>query len=460
MAYSGLYNLPDGKLLQPYFSEGVRSQLSATFPEWKYVEMQKVHDGAAKQIQFELLSGYGPASIQMRNPNGSTDFPQKQLPSIAEYTAQLKTIEVTLSLNLEPRRYTAEKGTSYASADVIVMESKLKALKRHRSKQFYADGTGVMGQLVASPAVTCTAGLFTFVLSSADTARGHIGWFEKDDIMLLKAVAGTATAMTTDGTAPTAFRVVSRTHATNTVTMQAVDANNADLTDQNTVTVQPGAGEFFYRNQQPTIPNLSSVGTTDYGTISEEIVGLESLTANDGRVVHGITMTGFNGGSRFDAGAVQLTGLHIEGAMNNAEIAAGEGAYKYKQMLMSHQARTNLVEDRQASVHFISIKDDTLGTNQIKYQFRDQLLEAMPREFCPKTRIYVIPEGAEEKEKVIELYSSDVDPVVDKGGDMWRLEPSSSGGFARSWVGYMSGRYVLVGKHAAAIPVVNNFTLS
>jgi len=56
-----------------------------------------------------------------------------------------------------------------------------------------------------------------------------------------------------------------------------------------------GVGDLLYKagqNAQLTLPDLSSTVSADYGTLTVVAPGLETLSAADGRLVHGVLRCG------------------------------------------------------------------------------------------------------------------------------------------------------------------------
>ncbi len=301
------------------------------------------------------------------------------------------------------------------------------------------------------------SGNVRFTLSSADSSRGHVGFFEYGDILLLKATAGGASAFNSDlATEPVYWKVISRRRSDRSVVLQGLDTNQAAVTITS-ITTPTTAGDVFYRYGQPTIPNLSSI--SDYGSATEVVPGLESLTANDGRLCHGITMSGATAGTRYDAGAVQIDVSHIEALMNDVKVNTGRGEYNWKMANMAPETRSQFINGRETDRRFVSVDDTTRGVKKFCYQHEDDLIELNSSEYCPMTRMYIIPEAKSPAGRVLEYHGTDFLPVAVDGNSKF-LKPSSSGGFQRKITSFLEGYGTLINQHPAAVGVLNNFLIS
>lgn len=459
MAFANIDSLQLGNLLQIVFSNGVRNQISQDFRDFEMVKRAKVGSSVARELRFMFQKSFGPSAIQYRDPGTSNRaFPDARQASIQENTAKFKEINATIELEYNLWDRARKSPEKYAEPLALEIDSKASAAKRRLAADLYGDGTGVIGT-VASAAVTSPASSsLVFTLSSSDSARGHVGFFEYGDILLLKANAGGASALDTNlATEPAYWLVVEKDRTLNTVTLQGLDSNLAAVATISSISVQPTAGDVFYRYGQPTIPNLSSI--TDYGTVSEVMAGLESLTASDGRLIHGITMSGATAGSRIDAGANPIDVSHIEKAMNKTKIAVGQDRYRWKMMLMAHETQSAFIESRETDRRFQSIEDNKRGVKVFGYVHGNDTLECVTSEYVPQKRIYILPE-TKAGEKVLEFHGSDYETVKGAGMSDFNLKPGANGGYVNTVVSYLQAIGVLICKHPASCAVIHNFTNS
>lgn len=459
MAFNNIDNLQLGNLLQIVFSNGVRNQISQDFRDFEMIKRAKVSGSVARELRFMFQSSYGPAAIQYRDPGTSgRSFPSSQQATVSEYTAKFKEINATIELEYNLWDRARKSPEKYAEPLALEIDSKASAAKRLIARDLYGDGTGVVGT-VASAAVTSPASdKLIFTLAALNASRGHAGNFEYGDILVLTATAGGASALDTNlGTEPIYWKVIDKNRELGQVTLQGLTAALASAGTISSITTQPTSGDVFYRYGQPTIPNLGSLA--DYGTATEVLAGLESLVAGDGRVVHGITMSGSNSGSRIDAGANPIDVKYIQKVMDKVKVQVGQDRYRWKMMNMAPETQASLIESRETDRRFQTVEDNKRGIKFFAYVHGNDTLECNTSEYCPPKRIYILPE-TKAGEKVIEFHGSDFETVKAQGMGDFHLKPASAGGYANTVVSYLQSIGVIIAKHPAAIAVVENFTNS
>lgn len=457
MSFSNISQLALGNYLTIAFIEGVHKNISITYPEWEAVERMKVGSVDGREARFLLQTSLGPSAIQHRNPGVRSDFPAGSESSIQEGTIQYKELDATIELEYNLYRRIIESKSKYdASALAMETDAKITALKRQMCINYYGDGTGVLG-VVSATAPTISGGKATVKLRSNAGDQGFAGFFQFQESVQTYTQAGAA------GTAPTVasgtfdhWRVYARDpkSATNTVTLQAEDANNAVLT----VTAwAPAAGEVFYKSGQPTKPNLTSI--SDYGSASEVTVGLDSLISDDGRLVHGITMAGATAGTVVDLGGDVIdVNSALEQPMNQVKNAVGEGRYSWKTMLCNREARSSFIDSRETDRRFMSIEDNKRGLNKFVYVHQDDSIEIKGTEFCPFYTSYILPEGKNEGQKVLQFRGTEFKPARAENGDVFMFAPGTSGYHKRLMVSYMNGMGQMLNLHPAACVKVTGFT--
>jgi hypothetical protein len=248
---------------------------------------------------------------------------------------------------------------------------------------------------------------------------------------------------------------VDKDYTAGTVTFDIIDSTETAVT--NVTATGLGAGDVFYRVSQPTKPDISGA-VSDYATASETLCGLPSLAANDGRTVHGITMSGVYKSSLYDASAASLDVDLFDKALYSAKRRVGQGRYRYKKACMADEVHNVLIDSRETDRRFLQVTDNKRGTTYFAYQHRNDLVEAYTTEFCPKTTIWMLPEDSG-GQKVIEFHGSDWKGVKVPGGGEFHLNPASGGGHTNDMVSYSRALGVLVCKHPAAIAGLTNFSL-
>ena len=463
--WSNIDALRLGKLTQIVFSKGVLYQNSEDVREFEQVQSLKVSDQAARELRFMLQKSLGPAATQYRTPGVSNRaFPQASQALVDEFIAKFKESNTTLKLEYQLwERALMAKNAKYMEPLALEVQSKATAQKRMYCFDFYGDGTGVRGTVasVDDSSLNTAAGKIVVTLQDTDTARGHVGAFEFYDILVATQPNGTARNPTGTGTLY-GWQVIDKDFTANTVTFQAVDSNENILTGLTASNL--ANNDLFYRVGQPTIPDLSTT-VADYGVCSDAIVGLESLAANDGRNVWGITMSGPYAGSQYDAKADPMDVLLFDKALSSGKRRVGQGRYRYKKACMADEVHTQLIDSREPDRRFVSVTDNKRGTTFFGYQHRNDLIECYTSEFISKHRVWFLPESTKkgkngESQKVLEFHGSDWKSVKTPGGSDFHLNASASGGYTNDIVSYMRGIGVMIARHPAAIIGIHNFTLN
>jgi len=227
------------------------------------------------------------------------------------------------------------------------------------------------------------------------------------------------------------------------------------------VSTDADADGVFFRYKQPTGGTAAldlTAAVSDYGTVTEVVAGLESLVASDGRVVHGITMEGANAATTEDAGGNPLDVSFLQSVMDQCKINVGPGSYTWKKMCMAPESHAAFIESRETDRRFTSREDAARGIKVFGYQHGNDFLESYTTEYCPKKRLYVLPEAKGGK-KVLEYHGTDFEPVRIGNMPEFHLRPGSSNNHQRRIVTYMEALGTLICKHPAAIARLNNFTL-
>jgi hypothetical protein len=457
MAFSNIDpGLNLGKFLQIVFSDGLRNQISEDYRDWEYVSRLRYGNTAAREYRFLFQTAYGPAAIQYRNPGTSNRaFPAASQLTSSEHTALFKEINATIELEYNLWDRARKSPEKYAEPLAAEIQAKTTASKRRLAADFYADGTGVIGQIGA--AAGSLAG--NDVLFQLDTAgRGHVGFFEFGDILEALELDATASTLAVVGGTVAYWKVISKDRENNQVTLRALDSSFNEIVA--TGVTPSTAAEVFYRFGQPTKPDLTAItSSTDYGSLTEVVAGLESLAASDGRLIHGITMSGATGGTNVDAGGNPIDVKFIQKALSNVKIAVGADAYKWMLMAMAPETHDTLIESRETDRRFQTVEDNKRGVKFFAYVHGNDTLETYTSEYVPQNRIWMLPENKSNAGKVIEYIGSDFETVKGPNMSDFHLKATSAG-YVNSVQSFLQGICVLVAKHPAAIASVSNFTNS
>lgn len=463
MAYSPISSLPLGKIVQIAFDSGIRNQISEAHRSFEMIKKARVSSSVPRSIRFYFQSSLLPSNVQWRDPGTQNrSFPNAFQPLESEYEAQLK--EVNASLELEYNLYQAAKKSpeKYAEPLQNIINSATISTKREMARALWLDGTGVIGTLPASSAAVTSpaSNQLVFTLDEASGSRGHVGTFEYNEIYILKTAAGAATALDTNlGTEPVYWQCVLKDRAAGTVTLKGLDSSFAAVASMTVVNTPPEDNSVFYKYNQPTIPDLTAIvlGTTDYGTISEMMAGMPSLAASDGRVMHGITMSGATGASSYNAGGNPLDLSHFNGVMDLAKIEVGSDRYSWKQAIGSPEAQSGLIESRETDRRFISWQDNLRGTTRFGVVHRNDKIELVDDEYVAPTDLWIMPES-KSGQKVLEYHGSDFETVqAGADSDGFQLKVAS-GQYVNTMISYLFNRCVLINKHPKSCARIYNFS--
>lgn len=460
MSFQNIDQLNLGKLLQIAYSNGVTQQLSQNFRDFEEIKSVRVGNPNGKQLNFMIQTSLGVAAVQYLSPTGGA-FPEGHQVSLSEKSAVYKEVAATVEIEWNMWKRAQMSPAKYLEPLALEFQSKSLATKRRLAADVHGDGTGVIGQLAAASA-TVSSGNVIFQLSTANSARGHVGFFEYGDILVLKAANGGTSALDSNlATEPAYWRVIARNRKLDQVTLQPLNASFAALSISS-ISVQPAAGEVFYRYGQAlsgmSIPDLTA-SIADYGTLTEVMAGLESLVAADGRIIHGIEMSGVTAGTQVDCAGAGIDVTYIEELLSNIKVNVGGGVYKYEKLSMAPEARSALINASETDLRWQAKEDRVKGTKVFGYLHEDDFVEAVSSEYCPKKRARVLPKGKAGADKVMELHMADFE-LVNVDGQKMFLKPASGGGHQRKISQYLQAFGVLVCKHPAAVGTLHNFILS
>ena len=458
-------NVSLGNLAQILFSKGFTSQMNRTFRDYESV-LVNMKTGSAtteRSYQYLLLTALGANSVQWQSQGTSNvAFPSGDVGTTQEVTALMKKIQATIEIDLNMwNRVRAAQAKYVDNPLALEIQSKLDVVKREQAKALYGDGTGVLGVIASSSAVS---GKAVVVLSTADTAvgGGNTNWFEIGQIIAFCDKDGVAVPLSNQGTV-VQFRVVSTARKTNTLVLegQTIAGAVVSVTDITGL----AAGVFAYPKsvlQATTLIGPDRDTSIDFGTVTPVMAGLESLAATDGRSVFGVTMSGQLGGSQFDHGAAIFDVSAIEESMNETEQNVGYNKYKYDNLIMPYNAYSALLEGKEADRRFNSVEDSVRGGRKFVYQYGDQSLDCIKSYFCPFNRIYSLPKPCQgemgESGYALELRGVEFRDVM-LGANKEFLKVNSSGQYVNMLQSFLEGWSVLIAKQPAAINMIRNFKM-
>lgn len=452
MASSQVSSLTLGNYLKIVSKGAVYNNLSEDSPIWDLIKKKKKGPAEGRELRFLLRSAYGSAAAGFVPVTGGT-YPTAQQATISEGTTQYKDFALTVEVERTLIAKAMSDFSKYGEPLAEELRAKTIALSRILSGSVYGDGTGVIAQSLNTGAVleAGTNDRVTFNVDPATTARGFIGWVELGDKLVPKNADGTAAAPTVASGTFNHYVVISKDRTANTVTLEARDSSGTVL---NVTGTGLTAGDVLYRATQSTFPDLTAISSsTEHNTLSETWAGLAALTFANGNKVNGITMSGALGGTRKDCSAQPIDSQDFQQLMSQVMIAVGQGRYKYNKAMMAWETLDALIESRETDRRFTSIQDNKRGVASLGYVHGKNTLMFEADEFCPKSRIYVIPEA-----DILQFHGSDFEFVKPEGGQKFFLKPNSTG-HDRVIRAYMEGDGALMSVHSAGIGVLENFTV-
>jgi hypothetical protein len=438
-----------GTLLKIVSKGGVVNNLSEDAAVWQNIQKNHVSgDSKGRQLRYAIRTDFGSGAVGFLSTTGGTYLSGDQ-GALSEGIAEWKDFGATIEVDRTVIEKALQDFDSYGKPLVEELDIKSIALSRILSASVYADGTGVIAQAVDAGSVS--SGKTVFNVSGVDTARGFVGWIEEGDVLMSVNSDGTDAHPTLSGGTFSHYVVSSVDRDASTVTLEAYNTSNTALVITATGIT---AGDYLVRGKTAdTFQDLSSIGTTDYNTLSFAFTGLDSLSQDDGRVVNNITLTGNPAGTRRDESGNPIDSQAFQKVMSALMRRAGKGRYTYDQACMAWETYDALVESRETDRRFISHKDEKRGVEGLAYQHGRNAVMFDPDEFCPKKRIYLIPnKGA------LQYHGTDFDFVAPNGNDKFHLRPSGGTNYDRVIQAFMEGSGALISTHNAAIGCIHNFT--
>ena len=447
-----------GSFLQTIFDKGIYHQTSRDYSDWDMIKMHKVAINPGRSFDFQLSTSLAPGSTQRRDPGRpNKKFPKGFTIAHQEYSAKFKEIQSTIELQGSVLERASETVEKYADVWATQAQLSLDGARRVMSAELYQDGTGALGHVSAQATPDGNGDILVQLKDSnrnaSDNANygiSYAGWFLLDDIILpLNRDGSTASPL-----AGAAFLQVPDIDELNgTVKFRGLDANFAEVN----ITTAPDADEVLYRFDQEIFVDFGASSTNDFGDVSTPIVGFESLCADDGRLVHGMTMSGALKGSRVDALGQSIDVKFIEKALNLGKRRVGPDAKDWKSMRTSYQTRSALIESKEADRRFVAVTDNTRGSAEFNYVHGKSQLRLTTSEFVPEDVIWMLPEEKGTGEKVM-CYVGD-EMKVAKYGNMadFHYKRDGDGNTLDVVEQYLRGNNLLLCKHPASVISIVNF---
>jgi hypothetical protein len=456
MAVTSVRDIDLGLYLKIVSRGAVYNTLNTESAMWELmVRKLKKEAEAGGELRWNMRKSYGAGAAQFV-PTTAGAFPTGQKSQMAEAKGYYKDFSVAIEVPLTLLKKAEKDVGRYGKPVAEEVEAKGIAMARVLSSTLTQDGSGIIGE-VSSVTADQTANTVTVSLKTTSGSRSHVGWFfDGDKLKVARDSSGEQAATINGGTAVAYWLVTDINRQDDEVTLAPYNSSDVAIDISAGLSSTDIAANDLIRRYGSLWVNPSDItSSVDYSTLSYQWPGLESLGADDGRLVHNVTMTGALKGSRFDCGGDLIEPQDIQQALSQTKTRVGQKRYKYKGAYMAPETYDAMIDEREGDRRFQSVQDATRGTAELKYQHKSDSLAFETDEFVKKSRIFILPEG-----DVLCFHGSDFDYVRPEGGSQWHLKPNSSGGYNREMQAFMEGCGLFYSQHSAAICTLENFTLS
>lgn len=454
MAQTPIRDMPLGLYLKIISRGAVYNTLNDESPMWEYfLRTLKTDVEAGGEERWNMRKSYGAAAFQFTGQLGSTPYPAGQKSGMAEAKAYYKDASVSIEVPISVLRQAQKDIGRYGAPIAEEVEAKGIASARGMSATLTQDGSGIIGEVAS---LTISSGKVVVQLKTTDAARSHIGWFvEEDKIKAARNSSGEQAATTNGGTAVDYWLVTDINRADEQVTLEAYSAAGVAIVTATNSSTDITASDFLRRYGTSWVNPAAISSSTDYGLLTEQWAGLETLGHDDGRLVNNITMSGALKGSRYNCNGDLFESQHIQEALSNTKTRVGQNRYKYDSAFMAPEAYDLLVDSRESDRRFNASTDNVRGTNSLKYAHRKDNLEFETDEFIKKSRCFIVPNG-----DALFFNGSDFDFVNPEDSSAWNKKVNSSGQYTKEVVAHMEACGLFGAKHSAAITTIHGFVLS
>lgn len=424
------------------------------------VSKQKVSDQAARSVNYMVQKSLGVPAVQWSKAGSGGSFPSSSQTTNEELSATFNQLYSTVELEYDLWQRALGTPAKYAEPLALEIQSKAIAQKRLMSAAFHLDGIGDLGTLSAV-SDDGTEATFTF---SARGAR----YIEYGDKLSIVNEDGSEVdiAASSGAFADSWYQVTDKDRENNTITAALYGTSAAVSFDLATHGINGvggstgplAVGDRFIRFGSTAVDQSGtyfSAGTLEVNNMAEIMPGLESLTANDGRLVHGMTMSGVTKGTKYSASAQAIDISHIQAGLDKLKTITGSG-FKYKQMLQAPETLAAFIESQETDRRLVNINDNKRGQRGFGYLHNNDTLECVTSEFCAAASIWVIPE-ASKSSGILELHGKDFVEV--KAGGSGEFLKAGSSGYEPYIQKFMMAYMTLICKRPNAILEINNFTV-
>ena len=444
-----------GELLKIYQTKGIYNNFSDNSELWKLMQTKRVAKPEGKEVRYLIRTSYGQDAAQFLAPGADGSFPGAARSEQTEASAFFKDYGATIDI---PRHLLNKEGAELASyvASSLAEELDMKgiAVARSLSRMLCGDGSGALGKIAS---VNYSGNNIVVVLStaSADAGKSHVGNFQIGEKLLAYDPDG-STIVTLNAGTLAYVKVTDVDYDTDSVTVQAYTSADVLISSPATGGANAiAAGDIlwpYFDGTATALPDVSGA-VTDYGQLSYMYAGLESLAANDGRTVNGLTMSGAVKGSRKDAGGALIDRTHFQSVLSEAKRMVGKNRYNWSSALMFDTVYDSMLESWETDRQIVNISDNVRGTDSLGFKHQNSTVKFETDEFVSKQRIWMCPDG-----DVLQFRGTDIEQV-EVDGKRFFMPNDSNGNHKRIVRSYMEGSGLLFASHPRAIACIENFSV-
>jgi len=231
------------------------------------------------------------------------------------------------------------------------------------SAAFHLDGSGSLGAISTGHSAPATNEVK--IVFGSNGAR----YIEYGDKLVLAQADGDAFLATTS--AVSYLIVLEKDRENNTVTFAPYNVSDVLVAGADVVTdlvrTENLLSHVYRAGTTTNINQGNGFAGVEMNNVAEIMPGLPSLTANDGRLMHGMTMSGITSGTKSDAGGQAIDISHIQKGLDKLKTITGEGTFKYKQLLSAPETLAAFIESQETDRRLINISDNKRGQKGFGY---------------------------------------------------------------------------------------------
>jgi hypothetical protein len=451
-----------GKTLHILQTKGLINALNNDDAEFELFRAMIVEKAKGRSFTYRLQTNSGMARVRA-GAVGDKAFPAAAPLKAIEATGQYKEMKATIEF--EGALWRAIQA-SPSESDIELLMTELEQTiinnKRYLSLVCQGDGTGAI-LTVNSANVAISGGkvVVTQALSVGTAlARGAVAWAQIGDKLYPFATDGTRHDVGVASGTVDYYEVDSVDRDAGTVTLIVRNAADTALTANGVGTVV--ATDIFYRSEAVSAAGAPDVSgaIADYGSVSASMLGLDSLSAADGRTVNGVVHSGLNAGTVINNAGGVLGLKSYDKLVRALVLRNGRKPFSWTKAHVDPAIIDFLVESQEDSRRMVPGQDPKVGAGSIGFISNAAAVTFMPSEFARPDVIRLLPEGVVAGgRKILELRFNEFEPVK-FGGETVFPKPSADGGFLDQMVSYMTGRVGFACLRPSAIGTLTNFIMS